>query len=86
MKHFVYLLIPRSGKEWYYCGYTDNPDRRLKKHNAGLVKSTKLYKPFKMIIVDKFKTKEEAMARERQLKKRSSEKKKLVNNYFNNKK
>jgi len=82
MKYCVYLLISGKDPNWIYCGYTDNPDRRLGQHNGGRVTSTTTRKPFKMIVVDKFKTKEEAANYEKQLKKSSREKKSLVEEYL----
>jgi len=83
MKHCVYLLISEKDPNWIYCGYSNNPKRRLGQHNGGRVTSTTTRKPFKMIVIDEFVTKEEAVAREKQIKKSSKKKKVLVKEYLN---
>jgi putative endonuclease len=40
-------------------------DKRLQNHNAGKVKSTKPYRPYKILYLEMHATKAEAMARER---------------------
>jgi putative endonuclease len=47
-----------------YYGHTKNMVNRLSKHNQGKVKSTKAYKPWKVIYTEEFKTKSEAYNRE----------------------
>jgi len=42
---FVYFLKSQT-KSFTYIGSTNNLERRLKEHNAGLVQSTKHYRPF----------------------------------------
>jgi len=42
---YVYL-IKSIHADWYYVGSTNDLDRRLKSHNKGYVKSTKLHCPF----------------------------------------
>jgi len=76
-KHYVYILVP-EGAQWLYVGYTDNPQRRLKMHNEGKVKSTEQRRPYRMVIAKEYNTKEEAIAEERRLKKSSSAKKRLI--------
>jgi putative endonuclease len=63
----VYILqsINNSG---YYIGHTGDLDKRLAKHNAGLVKSTKFKKPWKIIYAENYKTKSEACRREIEIK------------------
>jgi putative endonuclease len=39
-------------------------EKRLKRHNQGKVKSTKAYKPWKVIYTEEFSTKSEAFQRE----------------------
>jgi len=46
----VYLLISEY-KNHRYVGMTNDPDRRLREHNAGQVKSTAPYAPFQMILL-----------------------------------
>ncbi len=66
--YFVYIL--RSLKDHgYYIGQTDDLDDRIKKHNKGQVKSTKLRIPFILIRKEGFDTRGEARKRENYLKK-----------------
>ena len=51
-----------------YKGFTTNIFQRLKKHNLGLVKSTKPYIPYKLIYYEAFLVKEDALRREKILK------------------
>ncbi len=66
--YFVYILksLKDSG---YYIGQTENLDDRIKKHNNGLVKSTKSRVPFVLIKKESFNTRGEARKRENYLKK-----------------
>ena len=67
MKHYVYILqSEKTGK--YYVGSTSNPESRLIKHNKGDVKSTKPYRPWKIIYINSYSTRREAEFRERQIK------------------
>lgn len=47
---FVYI-IRSTLKNWNYVGFTTDIDSRLNQHNNGLVRSTKFYRPFKLIFV-----------------------------------
>ncbi|MGE0588952.1 MAG: GIY-YIG nuclease family protein [Cyclobacteriaceae bacterium] len=51
-----------------YKGMSEIPERRLLEHNAGKVKSTKGFRPWKIVYTEKFPTREEAIAREKFLK------------------
>ena len=54
----TYLYILESlvnGK--YYIGVADDPDERLIVHNGGYNKSTKAYRPYKMIFKLAYETK-----------------------------
>ncbi|MFC1619843.1 GIY-YIG nuclease family protein [Candidatus Neomarinimicrobiota bacterium] len=64
---FTYVLLSPSHNR-IYVGQTDNLDARLSRHNAGLVRSTKVYKPWELLHVEEFPTRAEAMKRERELK------------------
>ena len=67
MKHYIYILqSEKTGR--YYVGSTKDPESRLRKHNKGDVKSTKPYRPWKIIYNKSFDTRNEAEIRERQIK------------------
>jgi putative endonuclease len=65
--YFVYILKSQTYQR-YYIGSTENKEKRLSNHNAGKVKSTKSYKPWEIIRIEKYDTKTEALKRERQIK------------------
>lgn len=44
----TYILYSSKSKKFYY-GYTENLKERLKLHQAGKVKSTKPYLPWKLV-------------------------------------
>ncbi len=64
----VYVL--QSLKQgWKYIGCTDNnKEVRLAYHNQGKVKSTRPYKPFKIVYTEEYPTFTEARKREYHLK------------------
>ena len=54
--YYVYILeSEKSGR--HYVGLTSNLKRRLTEHNEGKVKSTKRYRPWKIIYTEEFSTK-----------------------------
>ena len=65
--HQTYIL-KSLGLNKYYIGSTDNLKDRLIRHNSGRNKSTKNYRPWKIIYTESFKTKQEAYKREMQIK------------------
>ena len=66
--YFTYILKSKI-KNWYYIGYTSNIDNRLKSHNLGRNRSTKSYRPFEIVYLEKFKIKSDAFKKEQQIKK-----------------
>jgi len=64
MNYFVYILKSLKDSGYYY-GYTSNLENRLEKHNSLMVKSTKSRAPFILHYTEIFKTKSEALKRER---------------------
>ena len=66
--YYVYI-IQSLVKSWKYIGSTDNISKRLIMHNSGATKSTKPYRPLKLIYSESFNTKTEALKREIFLKK-----------------
>lgn len=57
----------------YYIGHTENLERRLKEHNDGRCRSTKAYKPWKLVYMEEHASKSEAFRRERVVKNYKSE-------------
>lgn len=51
-----------------YVGMSANPEKRLLQHNAGSTKSTKGFRPWKLVYIEEFKTLQEARDREVYLK------------------
>ena len=66
--YFVYILQSLKDTK-YYIGQTDNLNERVRKHNNGQVKSTKLRIPLVVVKKEIFNTKSEARKRENYLKK-----------------
>ena len=57
-----------------YIGSTEDSKRRFKEHNFGRTGYTKLKRPWKLVYKEEFKTKKEAIKRERYLKRLKSKK------------
>ena len=66
MSYFVYLLWSKRSKRTY-VGQTEDNDNRLRRHNVGLIRSTKAYRPWSLIHLEKFSTRSQAMEREQWL-------------------
>lgn len=63
----VYILKSELHNR-YYVGHTHDFKNRLERHNKGYVKSTKAYKPWKLVYVEDFKDKSDAYRREMKIK------------------
>lgn len=63
----VYILSSIIGQH-YYVGHTADKENRLREHNAGEVRATKPYRPWKMIYTEEYNTKSEAQSREYEIK------------------
>ena len=64
-----YTYILRCADGTYYCGWTNNLDRRLKAHNEGKgAKYTRSRRPVALVYYEAFSTKEQAMRREYEIK------------------
>jgi len=50
---YVYVLVNES-KTKTYVGSTENLNKRLEEHNAGKVKSSKPYRPYKILHYEEF--------------------------------
>jgi predicted GIY-YIG superfamily endonuclease len=53
--HYVYLIRSISFPDQIYVGQTDNLKNRLKDHNSGQAKSTKVYMPWDLVCYLGFK-------------------------------
>lgn len=72
--NFTYILRCNDGS--LYCGWTNNLEKRIASHNAGLgAKYTKCRRPVELVYFETFDTKEEAMRREYAIKQLSRAKK-----------
>lgn len=65
--YYVYILENPDGK--HYVGYCEDLVLRLKRHNSNQVKSTKNKGPWKIVYNEEYLNKNDAYARERQIKK-----------------
>ena len=77
--YFVYILLTENNT--YYCGYTDDVEKRFQKHKEGkAAKYTRANKPIKIVYRREFATKQEAMKEECRIKCLTREQKeKLIN-------
>ena len=64
---YVYILKSLKDDK-LYTGYSSDLDKRLKRHNDGLVLSTKSRRPFKLIYYQAFLSRKDAMREEKYLK------------------
>ena len=62
----VYILKSETNK--LYIGQTKNIEKRLNEHNSGLATYTKRCTSWRLIYSEKYKTRSEAMRREKELK------------------
>ena len=62
--HYVYILLSET-KTRTYTGVADDVEKRLKEHNAGRVKSSSPYRPYKVIHAESFETLSEARQKEK---------------------
>lgn len=65
--YYVYVLRSRKDNG-FYIGFSDDLRRRLKKHNSGMVVSTKVRRPFEIIYYEACINKTDALHREIYLK------------------
>jgi len=63
----VYVLRSKKDKS-FYIGFAEDLKLRLAKHNDGLVISTKNLRPMELIYAEAYKSKKDALIREKRLK------------------
>lgn len=67
MPHYVYVILCEDGS--LYTGYTKDLDARMRLHlNGKGARYTRTHRPKKLVYVEKFESRAEAMKRERKLK------------------
>ena len=67
MEYFVYVLESEIDGR-LYIGQTSDIEKRLTEHNSGKTKSTKGYKPWKLVYFERYETRDEALLREKYFK------------------
>ena len=60
----VYILLNETNVKTY-TGVADDVNKRLAEHNTGRVKSSRPYRPYKIINIESFETLKEARQKER---------------------
>lgn len=77
MRHYVYVLLCQDGT--FYTGYAKDLNVRVSMHEKGKgARYTKIHKPKKLVYTEEFRTRKEAMRREREIKKLGHEEKKRL--------
>jgi putative endonuclease len=71
--YFVYILQSEKDAS-FYIGQTQDLDERLIRHNEGRERYTKLHCPWKVVHVESYESRLEAVRREREIKKKKSRK------------
>lgn len=64
--YYAYVLI--NGKGEFYKGHSDDMNKRLREHNSGVTKSTRKANDWKIVYNEEYKTREEAIKREKYFK------------------
>lgn len=65
----VCVYVIRSLKDGrFYVGMTKNLEQRIQEHQSGKTKSTKGFRPWKLIFIEEFENYSEARKREKYLK------------------
>ena len=65
--YFVYAISSKV-RNYIYVGLTSNLEERVTRHNKGNEKTTKPYRPFKLVYSEKLDTRIKARKREKYLK------------------
>lgn len=60
--YYLYILKNNIGK--HYIGISSDPNKRLNEHNFGKVRSTKPYRPWNIVHIEKYRDRVEARQRE----------------------
>lgn len=71
-RHYAYIIYSIEFDK-YYKGYSSNPLRRLEEHNSGRSHYTSQFCPWKLVYIEEFIEKSDALKREKGLKKYSKD-------------
>jgi putative endonuclease len=74
---YVYML-KSEGRKWFYVGSTNRLEKRIVEHNSGKVKSTRFYRPLKLVFKKEFEIEKDARYYEIKVKKMRIEKEKII--------
>ena len=80
MPYYVYILRCKDGS--YYTGHAKDLEKRFEMHKKGRgARYTRMHEPEKLVYMEEFESRSEAMKRERRIKTLSHNKKQqLINN------
>ena len=62
--YYVYVIKSKNF-DFYYKGFCQNLEKRLKEHNSGVTKSNKGYAPFDMVYYEECSSLNEAIKKEK---------------------
>jgi putative endonuclease len=80
MHYYVYMLLCKDGS--YYTGHAKNVKRRVEQHKKGQgARYTRMHRPEKIVYVEEFNNRSDAMKREREIKSFSHSKKQRLANF-----
>jgi len=67
MTYYVYILLCKDGS--YYTGHAKDVEKRFKMHKKGQgARYTRIHEPENLVYVEEFKSRSEAMRKERKIK------------------
>jgi predicted GIY-YIG superfamily endonuclease len=80
LSYYVYILRCKDGS--YYTGHAKDVEKRFEMHKKGKgARYTRMHEPEKLVYLEQFESRSEAMRRERRIKRFSHNKKQqLINN------
>jgi predicted GIY-YIG superfamily endonuclease len=80
LSYYVYILRCKDGS--YYTGHAKDVEKRFEMHKKGRgARYTRMHEPEKLVYIEEFESRSEAMRRERRIKTLSHNKKQqLINN------
>ena len=65
--YYVYAISSLQ-RNYIYVGISNNPERRIMQHNKGYERTTKPYRPYKVLIIETYPDRPAAREREKYLK------------------